>query len=153
MNKPARIPFTQVGYDKVFKDIESLNKERAEVLIRLQTAREMGDLSENGAYHAAKWELGGIDRELRKLTYLSRVAYVQENKSGQNVTFGSSVTIENEGKQVTYQLVNAYESNPAERKISIDSPLGSKIMGKTVGDSVKLSVPAGEITYRIVSVK
>jgi transcription elongation factor GreA len=152
MQKPKRIPYTKEGYDKIFFDIEQLNKTRAEVLVRLQTAREMGDLSENGAYKAAKWELGGIDRELRRLTYLSRVAFVKASSQNESITFGSTVTLETGGKVVTYQFVNVYESNPAQHKISTDSPIGAELMGKSVGDEVHINVPAGIVTYTVKAI-
>jgi transcription elongation factor GreA len=152
MKPPQKIPFTQEGLDKIHQDILQHEQNRVEVLVRLQTAREMGDLSENGAYKAAKWELGGIDRELRRLRYLSRMGFVSESKGGQTIGFGSQVKVTLNGRQNQFMLVNEFESNPNQGKISVDSPIGQALMGKKAGDSVTVSAPAGLITYKIDSV-
>lgn len=75
---PKKIPFTKEGFEKNQKDYDLLLEKRKEILVRLQAAREMGDLSENGAYTAAKLELRSTDRELRRLKYLLRFGVVTE---------------------------------------------------------------------------
>ena len=75
---PNPIPFTKAGYEKVKQDIEYYSTKRKKAVINLKTAREMGDLSENAAYKAARFELGNIDRQLRNLNYLLRFGVVTE---------------------------------------------------------------------------
>jgi transcription elongation factor GreA len=152
MIKPKKIPFTQEGFDKIHQDILQHEKNRAEVLIRLQTAREMGDLSENGAYKAAKWELGGIDRELRRLRYLSRMGFVSESKGGNAIGFGSQVKVTMNGRQNQFMLVNEFEANPSQGKISVDSPIGQALLGKKAGETISIDAPSGLISCVIESV-
>src|SRR3990172_5812632 len=152
-NPPQTIPFTKEGLAKLEEEFKALTDGRQEILIRLQTAREMGDLSENGAYTAARFELGATDRRLRQLRYLLRFGKVYEAKASGTIGFGNSVTLACDGKQLTYTLVGKFESNPAKHKLSVDSPLGKSLMGKRVGEKVVVSAPAGTRTYSVVSVK
>lgn len=145
------IPFTQEGFAKIQADQAALLNKRAEILIRLQAAREMGDLSENGAYKAARFELGDTDRRLRQLQYLTRFGFVAPKPKNNSVTFGTQVTLKTPQNQVKYTLVNQYESDPAQNKLSIDSPLGLKLMGKTVGDTITLNLPIGNQEYTIIA--
>ena len=152
-NPPQTIPFTKEGLAKLEEEFKDLTDGRQEILIRLQTAREMGDLSENGAYTAARFELGATDRRLRQLRYLLRFGKVYEGSASGTIGFGSSVTLACDGKQLTYTLVGKFESNPAKHKLSVDSPLGKAIVGKRMGEKVIVSAPAGTRTYSVVSVK
>lgn len=147
------IPFTKIGYEKVLAELVALEEERKEVLVRLQTAREMGDLSENGAYKAARWELGGIDRRLRELNRLKLMGRVTEAKDGTVISFGSRVRVKNEaGQDFTYELVNEYESDPSKNKLSVHSPLGRQLEGKRVGDAIEVEAPAGTQKYLVLEV-
>jgi transcription elongation factor GreA len=152
-NPPQTIPFTKEGLAKLEEEFKALTDGRQEILIRLQTAREMGDLSENGAYTAARFELGATDRRLRQLRYLLRFGKVYEAKTSGTIGFGNSVTLAYDGKQLTYTLVGKFESDPAKHKLSVDSPLGKAIVGKRVGEKAVVSAPAGTRTYSVVSVK
>ncbi|MEI6690584.1 MAG: GreA/GreB family elongation factor [bacterium] len=152
IKRPAAIPLTKVGFDKAKVDYDLLQTKREEVLIRLQAAREMGDLSENGAYTAAKFELGSIDREIRRLGYLIKYGVVTSSTSGNTIGFGNEVTLEKNGKQMSFVLVSGYESNPSERKLSEQSPFGKAVIGHKVGETIVVVAPAGEISWKIVKV-
>ncbi len=151
--KPPVIFLTQQGIDEARTEHERLEKYREEVLIRLQLAREMGDLSENGAYKAARSELGDTDRRLRKLKYLLRFGQVPTVASGGVVGFGSTVSINHNGQVSTFQIVSEHESDPIQKKLSDTSPIGSALMGKRVGDTVVVNAPAGPMTYVIESIE
>jgi len=156
MNKqpPPSIPFTKSAYEQMETEVEQLLQLRKEVLVRLQAAREMGDLSENGAYTYAKMELGNINRQLRQLRYLLKFGQVIEKPVGNSVvSFGSSVTVEKNGQDVAYTLVSIHESNLLEKKLSTESPLGAALMGKKIGDVVEVTAPAGITSYRIKSIQ
>lgn len=144
------IQFTKEGYQKIEKDMLELQKERKEAVIHLRTAREMGDLSENGAYQAARFELSGIDRQLRRLKYLLRFGTVTQVTNKGYIDFGSLVTLDDGKNKLTFTLVGGYESNPSQKKLSVSSPIGKAIMGKRVGDIVTVNAPAGLITYTII---
>lgn len=150
--KPKKIQFTKEGFQKIEKDFHHLTQKREEAVIRLRTAREMGDLSENGAYKAARFELSSIDRELRRLTYLLRVAEIVEPKRTGLVDFGCRVTLHDGTKQFTFTLVGGYESKPAEQKLSVNSPIGRAILGKRAKDKVIVTAPAGQTIYTIVDI-
>lgn len=150
--KPQKIPFTEDGYRKLEKNKKDLLKERPEVVKRLQTAREMGDLSENGMYKAARFELGNIDRKLRELSHLLELGIVTESKDTGKVEFGCRVTLKSGAGEKTFTMVNEHESNPMEKKLSVKSPLGKKLIGKQVGEKVELTAPAGKTTYTITAV-
>lgn len=147
------IPLTKEELDKIKQEYSDLQQERKEVMNRLQTAREMGDLSENGAYKYAKFELGNIGRKLRKLKFLLENGFVKEKTNSELIEFGSIVELETENKKLTYQLVSQHESNPRANKLSINSPLGKLLINKTKNDQVMLETPRGQKKYKIVSVQ
>ena len=147
------IPFTQEALDKIAADYKSLQKERVEIMERLKTAREMGDLSENGAYKYAKFELGSVSRQLRELKHLLDNGYViKKNSSTGKVDFGSTVTVKQDTHTFTFLIVSAHESDLTKNKLSMDSPLGQALMGKTIGDKMTITAPIGEMTYTILDI-
>jgi transcription elongation factor GreA len=111
-----------------------------------------GDLSENGAYKYAKFELGNVRRELKKINHLLRWGVVTKAKNNLIADFGSSVSLKNDKMEVTYMLVSEHESNPMEKKLSVKSPLGKSIVGKSVGEIVTFQAPAGEVRYEVVKI-
>lgn len=150
---PQKIPFTKEGFEKNQKDYQILLEKRKEILVRLQNAREMGDLSENGAYQAARFELGSTDRELRRLKYLLRFGVVTERTDSNIVDFGSRVTLDDGKEKMVFMMVSGFESNPTLNKLSIDSPLGKAIFGKKAGDKVLLKMVEGATEYLIYKVE
>lgn len=147
------IPFTKDAYEKLKVELNRLTKLRAEVVIRLSAAREMGDLSENGAYKYAKMELGDIGRQLRLVHYQLKFGHVVTKKSDTGIIdFGSTATIKNDTREITFMLVSEFESNPAENKLSTNSPIGSAVIGKKIGDTVTISLPVGQVIYTITKV-
>lgn len=152
MASDKNIKFTQEGYQKVQDDLERLKKEREEILVRLQTAREMGDLSENGAYKAARFELGSTDRQIRRLMNLLKFGEVVNTRQHGVVGFGSTVTITSKHGNQMFTVVDRFESDPSKQYISVGSPLGKAMLGKRPGDSFTVNAPVGETTYTIVDV-
>ncbi len=124
---------------------------------RLKIAREMGDLSENGAYKYAKFELGRIGRRLRELKFFIENGEPIASTSHSITEFGArvillEVTPHNPRPRLDLTLVSQYESDPMQGKISLESPLGQAIVGKKMGDICVAQSPAGEKTYRIESI-
>jgi len=152
IRKPASVPFTKAGYEAMKVRRDELLAKREVVLVSLQRAREMGDLSENGAYTSAKFELGNVDRELRKLEFNLKYGEVVEANESGVVGFGSRVTVELVGKQYTYLLVSSEESDPKEMKLSIDSPVGKALMGHKTGDKVSVVMPGRIIEYVVKTI-
>lgn len=148
-----KIAFTKEGYAKVEKEYLDLTQKRKAAVIALRTAREMGDLSENGAYKAARWELGGIDRQLRRLSYLLKMGRIVETKNEGIVDFGRKITISDGSKDTTFVLVDRFESDPSKNKLSVTSPIGRVIVGKRVGDEVSVVTPSGSKHYTITHIE
>jgi len=151
------IYLTQEGLDELKKEYEALAKvRRPEILERLSVARNMGDLSENAEYHAAREELEFIDGRIDELEELQKQAMLikEDTKSGKKVVeLGTKVVVKIGTKEETFTLVGAWEADPAAKKISHESPLGKMLMGKSSGDEVHVEAPAGKISYKIVSIK
>lgn len=138
MNKV--IYFTPQGLEEKKNEYEKLLLSRPDAVKELSKAREMGDLSENGYYKSAKFKLSDIDRKLRQLKFLLKIARVKESVTTGRVDIGSTVTISDGTTEKTYQIVGSYESNPSEGKISLDSPLGKALAGKRQNDVVNFKI-------------
>ncbi|MFZ5438079.1 MAG: GreA/GreB family elongation factor [Patescibacteria group bacterium] len=151
--KPAKIPLSQQALDSKKAELVRLMKLKKEILDRLVVAREMGDLSENGAYKAAKFELGGVRRQLRQLHYLLANAYVPKIDQSDLASFGKEVTLQNETHTLVFTLVGSYEADPEQMKFSLDSPIGQAVVGKKVGAEVLVSSPTGEVKYLLARLK
>jgi len=153
-NQPlAKIPFTREAFNLMLQRRSALIQKRVAVMGRLKEAREQGDLSENGAYKYAKFELGDIGRELRKIKYLLANGRVQApNISVETADFGHTITIEDDQGQMSFMLVSEHESDPAENKLSAASPLGSAVNGRRVGEVLTVVTPSGTKKYRIVNI-
>lgn len=147
--KPDAVPFTQAGYDKLKVRQAELLAKREVVLVSLQRAREQGDLSENGAYTSAKFELGNVDRELRRLNHNIKYGVVKQADGTGKVGFGNRVTVTLNDKEYTYLLVGSQESDPSQAMLSVDSPVGQALLGKRVGDTVVVTMPDRTIEYRV----
>jgi transcription elongation factor GreA len=147
------IPFSPGAYAQMQQDVARLTLLREEVMGRLKVAREMGDLSENGAYQYAKFELGNIGRQLRQLNFLLKDGEARERPlSPTKVEYGCLVTLKSDRGEITYDMVSEFESSPTEHRLSLRSPLGLAIVGQSVGAVIEFSAPVGKITYTIVKI-
>ncbi len=149
MSSQKTISFTEAGYQKMIDGLAVLKKEREEVVIRLRTAREMGDLSENGAYKAARFELSSVDHQIRKLTYLIQSGAVIKKQNINTIGFGNIVELKSDNGLLKFTLVDRYESDPSKHMLSFSSPVGKAVFGKKVGDVVSVNTPRGNITYTV----
>lgn len=151
LKKIKRIPITKQGFENIQKELLSLQKDRPQAVKNLAEARNMGDLSENGLYTAAKIRLRSIDSQLFRLDIQIKLADIVEG-SREKVTIGSRVKVSNEENETTFHIVGDYEANPLEHKISQHSPLGKVLMGKKAGETAKLTAPKGTIIYKVLSI-
>ncbi len=149
-----KVYLTQKGLEDLKKEHEELvNVKRPKVVEELSLARDQGDLSENGAYTAAREELAFIDGRIEELEIILKQVVVIEDHHGDNIiSLGSEVTVEVSGKKEVFKLVGEWEADPMEKKISHESPLGKELVGKVVGDVVEVDAPAGKMVYTIVSI-
>lgn len=152
-----KIYLTKEGLDELKKEHLDLTKiKRPQLLERLSEARDMGDLSENAEYTAAREELAFIDGRIDEIEeILSQVTLIEEKagKGKKSVALGSKVVLHMGRKEEEFTVVGEWEADPAQKKISHESPLGKALLGKVSGDKVEVSAPAGKITYTIISVK
>ncbi|MBJ7608829.1 MAG: transcription elongation factor GreA [Candidatus Dormibacteraeota bacterium] len=147
------VHLTAGGRAKLEDELRDLVENRRQVIVkRVATAREEGDLSENFAYHDARRELGLLDGRVQTLQAMLRHAQVMETTVGDVVGLGSTVTVGDEFGDSTYVIVGPVEADVAGGRISMVSPLGAALMGRTVGDEVSFSSPGGTRTATIVSV-
>ena len=149
---PPSIPFTKEGYERIQHEYDQLLNERKDAVVQLQKAREMGDLSENGFYKAAKTKLSSIDHNLHRLRYLIRFGKVKEINADDTIDIGNIVLVDDGTKKRSFTIVGGHESNPLEGKISNFSPIGKALIGKKIGDMVNVQTPGGNITYRILGI-
>ena len=126
---------------------------RPETVKRLSDARELGDLSENSEYAAAKQDLAFIDGRILELEEIIHTARVITSHGKINIDVGAMVTLHVNGKKDTFSLVGEWEADPMNKKISHSSPLGKALMGKKVGDEIEVNAPAGKIKYKILSIE
>ncbi len=147
---------TEEAIQKLKRELADLEQnQRPKTVEDLTRAREMGDLSENAAYHEAKARLGRIDGRIFNLKERIKNAIVIKpvrDGSGR-VQIGSAVVVEVNGHERSYQILGSQETNPAAGRISHVSPLGAALMGHAAGETVTVRTQDRESSYRIVSVK
>ena len=155
MNK---VPMTVQSYARLQEELKTLKTvERPAVIAAIASARELGDLSENAEYHAAREKQGFIEGRIGELE--GKIAYAEvidpSKLSGDTVKFGATVTIvdEDTDKEVTYQIVGMDEADVKKKLLSISAPLARALIGKSKGDSVEVSTPVGEKAYEILSIE
>jgi transcription elongation factor GreA len=147
---------TPEGLEALRQELEHLEEtRRKEIAERIRTARAFGDLKENSEYHDAKNEQAFLETKIAKLRERLTQAVVVEGDQGSGARFGSQVTLRDEesGKEVAYRLVGATEANLSEGKLSIESPVAQAVVGRGVGDQVKVPAPGGERAYTVVAIR
>jgi transcription elongation factor GreA len=149
---------TQAGYDKLKDELDYLIKvRRKEVSQQIREARLKGDLRENAEYDIAKETQAELERKISELEYkLSKARIIErENIAQDKVYIGATVTLldlDTQDQEV-YTLVSKEEADYSESKISMESPIGKALLGKKVGDSVKVDVPDGELNYKVINIQ
>ena len=152
------IDMTESGLEAVKTELAALKGQRGEIVEAIRIAAADKDFRENAPLDAAKDEQGQAEARIRELEEIIRRAVVVDTKrqGGQaGAGLGATVVLHDieSGKEVSYTLVDSIEANPSERKISIASPVGEAIAGRTTGEQVEVKTPKGARPYRIVSVK
>jgi transcription elongation factor GreA len=148
---------TRQGYDKIEQELEMLiTVRRKEVAARIKEAISFGDLSENSEYDSAKIEQAELEERILKLEGMLRKAIIIEEDaiSLDKVSIGVKVKIKDlEYDEIEdYSIVGSTEADPYENKISNESPVGTALLGKKVGDVVKIQVPDGTIRYEVLEI-
>lgn len=152
------VVLTKEGFKELSEELEYLSLvRREEIAERIKEAREFGDISENSEYDNAKNEqaklemrIDKLERELRN----ARVLHGSEIKTDA-VGIGSTVTLKDvkKGKSFKYVVVGSAEADPANSRLSNESPVGKAIMGRKVNETVAVTTPRGNVKYKITSIK
>jgi len=150
-------PITPEGAARLREELIQLKSvERPAVIQAIATAREHGDLKENAEYHAARDKQSFIEGRIKEIEdKLARAEVIDPSKlAGDRVAFGATVKVSNTdtGEEAAYKILGADESDLAKGSISVTSPLARSLIGKQVGDEVKVRMPGGERTYEILDI-
>lgn len=149
-----KVYLTKKGKEKLEEDLNRLvSIEQRELIQALSEAREKGDISENAEYESAKSDLETLSIKISEIQ--SKLAYCEiiSPQKSDKISMLSSVSIRNKnGSVVNWTLVPENEVNIKEGKISFNSPIGSSLLGKKIGEFVKVQVPAGEMEFEILEI-
>lgn len=153
----TRRPITKEGYNALMKELKFFKeKERPKIIKEIGEARGHGDISENAEYEAAKDKQGILEARIKDLEYRLSMAEIIDPStlSHDRIAFGATVRLLNveTDEEETYQLVGPDESDVAQKKISVYSPLGHALLGKQVDDSVMVEAPKGVIEYEVLEI-
>ncbi len=162
IRKPGKYTFkksdpyiTEEKYKKLKVSLERLKKiERPPAIKEVKQLAAMGDFSENAEYQIAKGKLRGINSKILRIEgYLNNAKIIRAGKNKETIQLGHSVTIETTDKSKTYKILGSAETNPTSGVISHNSPLGSKLLGKKVGDLIEIKKGNKVINYKIINIK
>lgn len=145
---------TKAGLAKLEEELKELKTiKRQEIAERLRGAIAHGDLSENFDYHNAKEEQEMLERKIIEIGEKIRTAtIVGEKNEGDQIQIGSLVELKDAGEKLEYLIVTAPEADPLSGKISVESPIGSALLGKKKGETVPINTPDGRINCVIIKV-
>ena len=151
MNKVYQI--TESGQRELERELDELKSRRGEIADKIAAARDFGDLSENAEYDAAREAQGLLETRITEIETILQNASIIQAGSSSTVVLGSTVELEANGKTVVYTVVGQVDADTIEGKVSNESPIGQALMGKTVGDTVTISTPKGELAYTVVALR
>ena len=147
--------FTKEGLEDLKKEFEDLVKaQRPAIAQRIQRAREFGDLAENSEYDAAKDEQSLIETRIAELEkVLHKAQLIGPKTTTDFVTIGATIVVEVEGQIDEFTIVGTMEADPAQRKISNESPVGAALLGAKVGEVIDVVTPIVRASYKILEIK
>ena len=151
------IPMTRESYESLMQEVKRLKiKERPKIIEEIARAREHGDLSENAEYDAAKEKQSLLEGRIKDIgSKLASAQIIDTSKATPGrVVFGATVCLEDSdtGEKVTYRIVGADEADIKQKMISVNAPIARALIGREIGDSVEVAIPAGEKEYTILDV-
>src|SRR5947209_17392633 len=149
-----RIPISREGYEKLKADLDRMqNAEMIEITKRIAAARELGDLSENAEYHAAREDQGMLKARIDALKdKLSRAYFIEKGTlASDTVVFGSRVKVKDVDldEEETFILVGPGEEDYNQNKILTSSPIGQGLLGKKIGEIAEIEVPMGKLRFKV----
>jgi len=148
---------TEEGLQKIKEELAYLQTEkREEISVKLEAAIKQGDLKENADYHSAKEEQGFVEGRIKDLEdALRRAEIIEDNVPADTVSVGNTVTVVEAGfdEEETYYIVGPHEADPANGRISNESPIGQALLGAKKGQTITAQTPGGAIRFTIQSIK
>jgi transcription elongation factor GreA len=152
-----RIPMTREGYDKLKAELDKLRgSDMIEVTKRVAAARDLGDLSENAEYHAAREDQGILQARINDISdRLARAVIVDTSSLPKDtVAFGSKVKVMDLDldEEETFELVGPGQENPDKGRILTTSPIGQGLIGRKIGETVEIQVPRGVIRFKVLNI-
>ncbi len=142
------------GLARLQAEHASLVARRPEIVARIRTAKELGDLKENSDYTSAREEQSFLEGRIQALEAQLRAAVVVEERAGgDRVIVGSSVTVEIDGEERRFTIVGTAEAQPATGRISDASPIGRALLGRVVGEQAVATTPGGSVPVRVVAIE
>jgi transcription elongation factor GreA len=150
------LPMTRDGYKRLEKELEELRVRRREIADRIHEARELSTTQNNAEYDDAKNELELNESRIRTIEQqLQRAVLIDEEQAhhASSVQVGSTVIVSVNGKEQEYTIVGSAEADPTSGRISNESPVGSALLGKRVGDEVQVMAPRGVVKYKLTRIK
>jgi transcription elongation factor GreA len=157
MAKGKQTLYTQQGYQELVDELyRRTHEEREKIKNDIATARGFGDLSENAEYDAARNDQAKNEARIKELEELIENAVIidESNIDSSVISLGSTVKVLNKtvSAEFTYALVGSNEANPAEGKISDQSPIGAALINKKAGDEITVEVPNGTLVMKVLEV-
>jgi transcription elongation factor GreA len=156
MTIPNEVPITPEGLVAVRRELDVLTtQKRPSIVAKIKAARELGDLSENFEYHAAKNEQGMMEARINELEAIVKNHVLIEKRTDKGVVgMGSTVRFAEEGAdEESYRIVGPAEADPKAGRVSFESALGKALIGHRVGDAVPIKTPGGQYTVRITGIE
>ena len=144
---------TTTELEQFQQELEQLKTKRPQVLSELVRARNEGDRSENAAYKASKWELGGIDKKIRYLNKIIQYAQISKPSNNNHIQLGHTVHLKTpKNNTLIYKIVSPLTANPKNNSISLKSPLGKLLKGKQLSDKVQLQTSRSTKKFTITKI-
>ena len=151
-----KMPMLVEGQIMLREQLQLLKAERSFIIDAIEEARAHGDLSENAEYHAAKERQGQVEATIADIEdKLSRAVIIDpKTLSGDKIVFGATVTmLDEDDKQVRYQLVGQMEADAKAGRISYNSPLGRALIGRKVDEEIEVTVPSGDRWFSVSKIE
>lgn len=144
---------TKAGLKKLEDELELIRKKRRDIAVRIQDAKELGDLSENAEYAEAKNAQAFNEGRIQEIEeILKNAVVIAEGASTSFVKPGCVVKVEIDGVEKTFTIVGSNEADPGKGLISNESPMGEAFMNRKVGETVEVMAPKGKIVYKILQI-
>jgi len=147
------IQLTKTGKEELEKELQTIKEARGEIIERIKTARELGDLSENAEYSAARLEQSRAETRVEEIEHILKNAEIMAAPKDKNIVeLGNTVVLKGPNGDKEFMVVSSVEADPMNGKVSKESPIGKSLMGKKVGEEVEIITPAKTTKYTIKKV-